>query len=111
MIAICFSTLLPIFSNWSLESIVRSIRSAISLRSVGPGHKSPLTAIGIVARSESETAITGPQRPGLKYCDQGSLDVEIHTVSEIAGKKAPNDPGIMKETQVLRDCLRRLAFF
>ena len=37
MIAICLPTLRPLFAGWSPESIIRSIRSAIFLRSVHSG--------------------------------------------------------------------------
>lgn len=37
MIAICLPTLRPLFAGWSPESIIRSIRSAISLRSIQSG--------------------------------------------------------------------------
>ena len=38
MIAICLPTFRPIFKGWSPESIVRSVRSIISLRSVSSHH-------------------------------------------------------------------------
>ena len=34
IIAACLPTLRPLFSNWSLESVIRSVRSAISLNSL-----------------------------------------------------------------------------
>ena len=40
MIAICLPTLRPLFRGWSPESIIRSIRSALSLRSVHSGDSS-----------------------------------------------------------------------
>ena len=104
MIAICLPTLRPILQNRSLESVVRSVRSAISLRSMGSDHKSPPTAEEVVARSESETAITGPPRSGLEYWDQSSLDMEIYAMGEIVGKKAQTrtaGPATLKETQIL----------
>lgn len=91
MIAICLPTLRPLFRSWSLESIVRSVRSAISLGSLGSGHKSSLAAKEIATRSESETAITGSQQAGLGYRNQSSLDVEIYAMGETGGEKAPKD--------------------
>ena len=40
MIAICLPTLRPLFRGWSPESIIRSIRSALSLRSIHSGGSS-----------------------------------------------------------------------
>ena len=88
MIAICLPTLRPVFQGWSLESIVKSFRSAISLRSMGSGHKSSLSTKENVARSESETAITGPQESGLEYGNPSSLDVEAYAMGAMGGKKA-----------------------
>lgn len=38
MIAICLPSLRPLFAGWSAESIIRSLRSRLSLRSVNTSH-------------------------------------------------------------------------
>ena len=38
MVAICLPTLRPLFAGWSIEKIVQSVRSAISLRSLSSHH-------------------------------------------------------------------------
>lgn len=40
MIAVCLPTLRPLFHGWSPESIIRSIRSALSIRSIHSGGSS-----------------------------------------------------------------------
>ena len=88
MIAVCLPTLRPLFRNWSLESIIRSVRSAVSLRSVGSSRRSPPTAQEAAARSESETAIAGPQRPGLGHKNYDDMDVEAYSLNEMGGESA-----------------------
>ena len=86
MIAVCLPTLRPLFRNWSLESIIRSVRSAVSLRSMGSSRTSPPTAQEPAARSESETAIAGPQQPGLGYKNYDDMDVEAYSLNEMGGE-------------------------
>ena len=88
MVAVCLPTLRPLFRNWSLESIIRSVRSAVSLRSMGSSRRSPPSAQEAAARSESETAIAGPQRPGLGYKHYDELDVEAYALDEMGGESA-----------------------
>ena len=88
MIAVCLPTLRPLFRNWSLESIIRSVRSVVSLRSMGSSRRSPPTAQEAAARSESETAIAGPQQPGLGYKHNDELDVEAYSLDEMGGESA-----------------------
>ena len=88
MIAVCLPTLQRLFRNWSLESIIRSVRSAVSLRSTGSSRRSPPTAREAAARSESETAIAGPQQPGLGYKQYDELDVEAYSLNEMGGESA-----------------------
>lgn len=63
MIAICLPALRPLFHGWSAESIIRSIRSAISLRSVRSGRSSVKRSAGHsrndVHRLGSESSIVG----------------------------------------------------
>lgn len=88
MIAVCLPTLRPLFRNWSLESIIRSVRSAVSLRSMGSSRRSPPTAQEAATRSESETAIAGPQQPGPGYKNYDDMDVEAYSLSEMGGENA-----------------------
>ena len=83
MIAVCLPTLRPLFRDWSLESIIRSVRSAVSLRSMGSSRRSPPIAQEAAARSESETAIAGPQQPGLGYKHCDDMDVEAYSLDEM----------------------------
>lgn len=63
MIAICLPTLRPLFRDWSPESIVRSIRSALSLHSIHSGGGSPGRSTGRSAKEAqqlgSESSIVG----------------------------------------------------
>ena len=86
MIAVCLPTLRPLFRNLSLESIIRSVRSAVSLRSMGSSRRSPPAAQEAAARSESETAIAGPQQSGFDYKNYGDVDVEAYSMDEMVGE-------------------------
>ena len=88
MIAVCLPTLRPLFRNWSLESIIRSVRSAVSLRSMGSSSRPPPTAQEAAARSESETAIAGPQQPRQGYKHYDEMDVEAYYLDEMGGESA-----------------------
>ena len=63
MIAICLPTLRPLFRDWSPESIMRSIRSALSLHSIHSGGGSPGRSTGRSAKEVqqlgSESSIVG----------------------------------------------------
>lgn len=63
MIAICLPTLRPLFRGWSPESIIRSIRSALSLRSLHSGGSGPRKSAGRSAKDGqqigSESSIIG----------------------------------------------------
>lgn len=101
MIAVCLPTLRPFFRNWSLESIVRSFRS-ISLRSIESSRKSCADANENVVRSDSETAIIGPQQEGLEYKDRGNMDVEAYPMGRIGRDNAAKEManlGILRDTQ------------
>lgn len=69
------------------------------------GLKPSLPAKETLARSESETVITGPQQAGLEYQKQNGMDVEAYSMREMGGEKAPKvmaGPGLLRETQVLQ---------
>ena len=63
MVAICLPTLRPLFRGWSPESIIRSVRSALSLRSIHSGGSSPRRSTGRSAGEAqqlgSESSIVG----------------------------------------------------
>lgn len=63
MIAICLPTIRPLFGAWSPESILRSIRSALSLRSIHSGGSSARRSTGPSTRGVqhlgSESSIVG----------------------------------------------------
>lgn len=62
MIAICLPTLRPLFRGWSPESIIRSIRSALSLRSIrsdGSGARSIGRPAKDAQQVGSESSIVG----------------------------------------------------
>ena len=63
MIAICLPTLRPLFHGWSPESIISSIRSALSLRSLHSGGSRARRSAGRSAKDEqqlgSESSIVG----------------------------------------------------
>ncbi len=65
MIAICLPTLRPLFRGWSPESLIRSIRSALSMRSAHSGGSSAKKSTGRSAREAqrlgSESSIVGIQ--------------------------------------------------
>lgn len=55
MIAICLPTLRPLFRGWSPESIIRSIRSALSLRSLYSGGSGTKKSAGRSAKDGQQT--------------------------------------------------------
>lgn len=63
MIAICLPTLRPLFRDWSPESLIRSIRSALSLHSTRSAGSSPGRSTGRSAKEAqqlgSESSIAG----------------------------------------------------
>ena len=85
--ASCLPILRPLFKTWSLESIVWSVRSTISLRSLGSGGKSAFIVNKSTERSESETAITGVSYTGKSANDMNSIDVEAFAMGKVSGEK------------------------
>lgn len=64
MIAVCLPTLRPLFHGWSPESIMRSFRSALSLRSVGSRKRSYPSTTNPRERAESETSLGNVESVG-----------------------------------------------
>jgi hypothetical protein len=58
MVASCLPILRPLFNDFSAESVINSIRSALSLNSLGSQNRSLSAPKGPYHQSESETAIT-----------------------------------------------------
>ena len=106
MVAACLPVLRPLFHGWSPESIIRSFRSQISLRSLGSGNKASLNAKGAAKRTESETAITGVPYAGKSgHNTQVSIDIEAYAMGRVSGGdkyEAPErGPGrIWRETEL-----------
>lgn len=106
MVAACLPVLRPLFQGWSPESIIRSFRSQISLRSNGSGNKASHQAKGDPKISESETAITGVPYAGKSgHNTQVSIDVEAYAMGRVSGgekyQAAERVPGrIWRETEL-----------
>ena len=71
IIAICLPTLRPLFRGWSPESILRSIRSALSLRSLNSGGSSARRSPGRSAKEAqqlgSESSVVGIHMEATTY--------------------------------------------
>lgn len=106
MIAACLPVLRPLFQGWSPESIIRSFRSQISLRSSGSGNKASHNAKGSAKRTESETAITGVPYTGKSgHNTLVSIDVEAYAMGRVSGgekyETLERGPGrIWRETEL-----------
>jgi hypothetical protein len=62
MIAICLPILRPLFAGWSVEKIVQSVRSAISLRSLGShqgSHGSSRRSQGHTTNQNADPKVSG----------------------------------------------------
>ena len=79
IVAACVPTLRPLLEDWSLESVIRSIRSTISLRSFGNSAKEG------TGRSESETAIRGVPEQEKSQHELVSIDVEAFAMGRVNG--------------------------
>ncbi|KAI9648373.1 hypothetical protein NHQ30_003006 [Ciborinia camelliae] len=109
MIASCLPTLRPLFHGFSPESVIRSIRSALSLHSLSSRNKSfPGATKGPFERSESETAINGGSpnlAPGAKrnnwnpLATGDTIDVEAYAMGRIGGN-VPEPDKITRETEI-----------
>ena len=105
MVAACLPVLRPLFRGWSPESIINSLRSAISLRSMGSGSKSIPSVKENARPSESETAITGNPEAGKSGFDGlNSIDVEAYAMGKVSGDnshaKTAGVDGIWRETEI-----------
>ena len=90
MVAACLPVLRPLFQGWSPESIIKSFRSQISLRSIGSGNKA---SKGSAKRTESETAITGVPYAGKSGLNtQVSIDVEAYAMGRVSGGEKYETP-------------------
>lgn len=82
--AACLPMLRPLFEDWSLESVIRSVRSTI-IRSFGNGSNSPHIAKEGTGRSESETAIRGVPEQEKSQHELVSVDVEAYAMGRVNG--------------------------
>ena len=79
IVAACIPMLRPLFEDWSLESVIRSVRSTRSLRSFGNSAKES------TGRSESETAIRGVPEQEKSQHELVSIDVEAYAMGRVNG--------------------------
>lgn len=106
MVAACLPVLRPLFQGWSPESIIRSFRSQLSLRSSGSGKKASLSVKNGIERTESETAITGVPYAGKSgHNTLVSIDVEAYAMGRVSGgdkfETPERGPGrIWRETEL-----------
>ena len=106
IIAACLPMLRPLFKSWSVESVIRSIRSAISLRSMSSRGRSPSNTRGrTTQRTESQDAITGNPYTGPTLDGMNSIDIEAYAMGRVSG--GADDPvgvgsnqGVWKHTEV-----------
>ncbi len=93
MVAACLPVLRPLFQGWSPESIIRSFRSQISLKSIGSGNKASHNTKGSARRTESETAITGVPYAGKSgHNTQVSIDIEAYAMGRVSGGEKYDTP-------------------
>jgi len=110
MIASCLPILRPLFNNFSPESVINSVRSALSLHSLGSRNKSfPGTKGGSYQRSESETAIAGIAGNSASASQKNvkndwnplgttdTIDVEAYAMGKVSGNA---QDGITRETEI-----------
>ena len=83
--AACLPMLRPLFEDWSLESVIRSVRSTISLRSFGNSSNFHHIAKEGTGRSESETAIRGVPEQEKSQHELVSIDVEAYAMGRVNG--------------------------
>ncbi len=105
IVAACLPLLRPLFNRWSLESVIRSIRSAISLRSTSSrGRSSSNSKRRTTQRSESEVAITGHPYRGPTLDGVNSVDVEAYAMGKVSGSADPigvvSNEGVWKHAEV-----------
>ena len=104
-VASCLPTLRPLFQGWSFESIIRSFRSSISLRSMTSSNKANPSSKELGEDSESKTAIAGiPQSDHFGIGHLGSTDVEAYAMGTVtveeAQKQNMRPEGIWKDTEM-----------
>lgn len=104
IIAACLPMLRPLFQSWSIESVIRSVRSAISLGSFGSNNRFSPIDKGGPERSESETAIAGIQGSGEPQHGLVSIDVEAYAMGKVSGGedkvRSAGGDGIWRETEL-----------
>lgn len=77
MIAICLPTLRPLIAGVSPESIIRSVRSAISLRSIHSGSgRSPRNTTKVLERTASDSSAAGINMDYVSYSNGPKMSRE-----------------------------------
>ena len=105
IVAACLPLLRPLFKSWSLESVIRSIRSVISLRTMSSrGRSSSNSRRRTTQRTESEVPITGIPYSGPTLDGSNSVDVEAYAMGKVSGSTDPvgviSNEGVWKQTEV-----------
>lgn len=113
IVAACLPLLRPLFKSWSLESVIRSVRSAISLRTMSSrGRSSSNSRRRTTQRSESEVAITGVPYSGPTLDGLNSVDVEAYAMGKVSGNGDPvgktSNEGVWKQTEVKQNSQKAL---
>ena len=105
IVAACLPLLRPLLKSWSLESVIRSIRSVISLRTMSSrGRSSSSSRRRTTQRSESEVAITANPYSGPSNDGVNSVDVEAYAMGKVSGNTDPvgviKNDGVWKQTEI-----------
>ena len=93
MVAACLPVLRPLFQGLSPESIIRSLRSQLPLKSAGSSKQISHNAKGRARRTESMTAITGIPYVGTSgHNTLISIDVEAYAMGRVSGGEKDETP-------------------
>lgn len=93
MVAACLPVLRPLFQGLSPESIIRSLRSQLPLKSAGSSKQISHNAKGRARRTESMTAITGVPYVGTSgHNTLISIDVEAYAMGRVSGGEKDETP-------------------
>ena len=91
IVAICLPTLRPLFMGWSPETLMRSVRSVLSLRSMGSSKRSRYSeneSKKFRERGESQTSLAGDALP--TYAGQLG-DHQVYALGPMAPLEEPEN--------------------